>query len=215
MLVAYAIPNRDCGGFGSGGEPNTSAYLAWAQRFGQAIGNRPAIVVLEPDATMLCWNAEKVTQLRGAVDAINQNATQTWVYLDAGDSRWHPPGEIAPRIQQFGMQGFRGVSLNVSNYNTEVTVRAYMTDFNQRMGEQIPFIYDTSRNGKGPDAAGNWCNPAGRQIGLSPRYGGTNGLDAILWVKPPGESDGNCGAYPNVPSGQFDPQIAFNLINGQ
>lgn len=214
QLVAYAIPDRDCGGHSGGGEPNTASYLAWAQRFAQAVGDRPAVLFLEPDSTMLCWNQDKVTQLRGAIDRFNQYAPRTWVYLDAGDGRWNPPSTIAPRIQQVGLKGVRGVSLNISNYNTEATIRAFMSDFNSRIGRSVPFVFDVSRNGNGPDAAGNWCNPAGRKIGAPATAGGGNGLDATLWMKFPGVSDGNCGAYPDVPSGVFDPRIAMNLING-
>jgi endoglucanase len=40
------------------------------------------------------------------------------------------------------------------------------------------------------------------------------GADANLWVKLPGESDGECGAYPNLRAGAFSPIIASNLIKG-
>ena len=75
------------------------------------------------------------------------------------------------------------------------------------------FVIDTSRNGRGPlDTspyaaapfnqpasvigalnAGNWCNPPG--AGLGPRPTANTGValvDAYLWVKIPGESDGSC-----------------------
>ncbi|HET7542115.1 MAG TPA: glycoside hydrolase family 6 protein [Polyangiaceae bacterium] len=77
----------------------------------------------------------------------------------------------------------------------------------------LPFVVDTSRNGRGtldvtPYAAapynqpesvisglknGNWCNPPGAGLGLRPSA--TTGvalLDAYLWVKTPGQSDGSC-----------------------
>jgi endoglucanase len=77
------------------------------------------------------------------------------------------------------------------------------------------FVIDTSRNGQGPfDAssyggapynqpasvisalnAGNWCNPPGRGLGLRPSTDtGVPLLDAYLWVKTPGQSDGQCDA---------------------
>jgi endoglucanase len=79
----------------------------------------------------------------------------------------------------------------------------------------LPFVIDTSRNGQGPlDAgayasapysqpdeviaalgAGNWCNPAG--AGLGPRPTAHTGIalvDAYLWIKIPGESDGSCNS---------------------
>jgi endoglucanase len=63
------------------------------------------------------------------------------------------------------------------------------------------FVIDTSRNGQGPWAppAGvypdpqDWCNPPDRGLGLDPTL--TTGealVDAYLWVKIPGESDGEC-----------------------
>ncbi len=84
------------------------------------------------------------------------------------------------------------------------------------MGTATPtahFIVDTSRNGRGPNdmsayaaapynqpasvvsslAGGSWCNPPGRGLGLRPTTAtGVPLLDAYLWVKTPGESDGSC-----------------------
>ena len=62
------------------------------------------------------------------------------------------------------------------------------------------FVVDTSRNGQGPwtPAASypdpqTWCNPPGRGLGLRPTAAtGVPLLDAYLWVKTPGESDGPC-----------------------
>ena len=75
------------------------------------------------------------------------------------------------------------------------------------------FIIDTSRNGRGPLngaqyaaapydqpanvtaslTSGNWCNPPGAGLGLRPTANtGVALVDAYLWVKIPGESDGSC-----------------------
>jgi endoglucanase len=63
------------------------------------------------------------------------------------------------------------------------------------------FVVDTSRNGQGPwtPPAGvypdpqDWCNPPGRGLGVRPTADTGNALiDAYLWVKVPGESDGEC-----------------------
>lgn len=77
----------------------------------------------------------------------------------------------------------------------------------------LPFVVDTSRNGKGafdgaPYAAapysqpasvvdalnsGGWCNPVGAGLGLRPTSKTSVPLvDAYLWIKRPGESDGSC-----------------------
>jgi endoglucanase len=44
-------------------------------------------------------------------------------------------------------------------------------------------------------ASGNWCNPPGAGLGLKPTANtGVPLLDAYLWVKTPGQSDGQCDA---------------------
>ncbi len=62
-------------------------------------------------------------------------------------------------------------------------------------------MIDTSRNGVGPwDApdgvysdAEDWCNPPARGLGERPTTTtGTPLVDAYLWIKVPGESDGQC-----------------------
>jgi endoglucanase len=86
------------------------------------------------------------------------------------------------------------------------------------------FIIDTSRNGQGPwtptseqKAAWpdpqDWCNPPKRGLGERPSTRtGTRLADAYVWIKVPGESDGQCsrglGAGDNVVDpiwGQVDP----------
>jgi len=66
------------------------------------------------------------------------------------------------------------------------------------------FVVDTSRNGRGPwvPAAGTtypdpqvWCNPPGRGLGERPKTHPAKAypqLDAYLWIKTPGQSDGQC-----------------------
>jgi len=63
------------------------------------------------------------------------------------------------------------------------------------------FVVDTSRNGQGPwtPPAGlypdpqDWCNPPDRGLGIRPTTATGDPLaDAYLWVKVPGESDGQC-----------------------
>ncbi len=63
------------------------------------------------------------------------------------------------------------------------------------------FVIDTSRNGQGPwqapagvySDAEDWCNPPDRGLGARPTTDTGNPLvDAHLWIKVPGESDGKC-----------------------
>ena len=62
------------------------------------------------------------------------------------------------------------------------------------------FTIDTSRNGDGP-LPGNreeaWCNPPGRALGVPPTDDtGDERIDAYLWIKRPGDSDGTCRGGP-------------------
>lgn len=63
------------------------------------------------------------------------------------------------------------------------------------------FVIDTSRNGLGPwqypadtyPVHEDWCNPPGRGAGALPTTStGVALVDAYLWIKVPGESDGKC-----------------------
>ncbi|WP_232229673.1 glycoside hydrolase family 6 protein, partial [Cellulomonas bogoriensis] len=98
---------------------------------------------------------------------------------------------------------------------------------------RIGMLVDTSRNGwggaarpTGPSTSssldtfvdqsridrrvhrGAWCNPAGAGLGERPTvspagFPGSN-LDALVWVKPPGESDGSSSEIPNDEGKSFD-----------
>jgi endoglucanase len=62
------------------------------------------------------------------------------------------------------------------------------------------FVIDTGRNGQGPWTPATeypdpqiWCNAPGRGVGLRPSANTSTPLvDAYLWLKVPGESDGSC-----------------------
>jgi len=93
----------------------------------------------------------------------------------------------------------------------------------------IGMLIDTSRNGWGGSARptgpstladlnaridasrvdrrihkGNWCNPSGAGLGERPRAAPAAGIDAYVWIKPPGESDGSSTAIPNDEGKGFD-----------
>jgi endoglucanase len=94
-------------------------------------------------------------------------------------------------------------------------------------------VIDTSRNGQGPwtppvgvyTDPQVWCNPPNRGIGDRPTTVTGNPLiDAKLWIKVPGESDGQCTrgtAGPvdpergvvDPPAGGWFKQQALELIN--
>src|SRR5919204_2292227 len=50
VLVAYNIPQRDCGSYSSGGSNTPQGYRDWITAFAAGIGALQAVVILEPDA---------------------------------------------------------------------------------------------------------------------------------------------------------------------
>lgn len=107
----------------------------------------------------------------------------------------------------------------------------------------IGMLIDTSRNGWGGAArpagpgprtsvdayvdggrydrrihVGNWCNQAGAGLGERPRTAPAPGIDAYVWMKPPGESDGASKPIPNEEGKGFDrmcdPTYEGNARNG-
>ncbi|MER6371493.1 glycoside hydrolase family 6 protein [Streptomyces mirabilis] len=221
ILVAYNIYNRDyCGGHSAGGASSPSAYANWIAQFAGGIAGRPAVVILEPDSLgdYGCMTQAQIDEregmLTGALAEFNRQAPNTWVYLDAGNPAWASAATMARRLHEAGLRQAHGFSLNVSNYLTTAENTAYgnavNSELNVRYGYTKPFVVDTSRNGNGSN--GQWCNPSGRRIGSPTRLGG--GAEMLLWIKVPGESDGNCGAGTGSSAGQFLPEVAYKMIYG-
>ena len=215
VFVAYNIPDRDCGGYSAGGINSVDGYRAWTASFAAAIGSTSAIVVLEPDAlaNMTCLSLPdkdvRLNLLSQAVQTFRNNA-HTSVYLDAGHSGWIDPITMAGELQKAGIAQANGFSLNVSNFQSATDSIAYGAQLSQRLNNKH-FVIDSSRNGNGPDTANNWCNPSGRSIGIKPTTVTGNPLiDAYLWIKTPGESDGNCNGGPGA--GQWWGQYALDLV---
>ncbi|MFC4066579.1 glycoside hydrolase family 6 protein [Actinoplanes subglobosus] len=220
LLVAYNIPGRDaCGGHSGGGAGSVAAYDQWITSFAATIGSRPAVVVLEPDALgdFSCMSQSQINERLGmlsrAIGQFRSKAPNTWTYLDAGNPGWVDATTMAQRLNSAGVSGARGFALNVSNYfptGENVTFGNRLGNELRRYGYTKPFVVDTSRNGNG--ANGQWCNPAGRRIGTPTQMGG--GAEMLLWLKTPGESDGNCGVGGGSSAGQFLPEVAYKMVYG-
>ncbi len=222
VLVAYNIPGRDCGSHSGGGAGTPEAYRTWISAFASAIGNRPAVVIIEPDAVAqldcLANDAERQTRIsliRYATEQFRDRAPNTWAYLDAGNALWINADTMAQRLENMGVRNVRGFALNVSNFYTTAQSATYAGNVNaslsSRYGYTKPFVVDTSRNGNGSN--GEWCNPAGRRIGSTNQVG-VGGAEMTLWIKVPGDSDGLCGVAPNSPAGTFVPDVALRMIDG-
>ncbi len=218
LLVAYNIPGRDCGQYSAGGAGSIAGYQTWIHSFAAAIGQRKALVILEPDAIpqLDCLSAEgktgRVQMIQYAINQFKTLAPNAWLYLDIGNSGWLTANDAANRLISVGIANVHGFSLNVSNYKTDAESNAYGIAINnalqQQQGFTKAFVVDTSRNGNGPGST--WCDPAGRKLGVAPKQNAAGSQpEMTLWVKPPGNADGCAGT-----AGTFIPEMAYKLIYG-
>jgi endoglucanase len=154
ILVAYNIPFRDCAQFSAGGATSVQEYEAWIDAFAAGIGNKQAMVILEPDGLgIIPWykqfrgtpseaasyewcqpaEADPVTaaddrfaMLNYAVDALKAQPNVS-VYLDGTHSSWLGSGDAAHRLVQAGVQRADGFFVNVSNYRLTEHLAKYGT----------------------------------------------------------------------------------------
>jgi endoglucanase len=211
VVVAYAIPNLDCRG---GGVRTSADYRRYISRMAAGLGRRPAAVILEPDAlaAMDCLNGaqrrQRTSLMRWAVRHFNAT-TRAAVYIDGGNAIWKRPEAMAPRLRAAGVRSARGFSVNVSNFVETGRSIAFARDLANRIGGGVKAVIDVGRNGNGPGSTP--CNPSGRALGRPPTT--TTGdplVDALLWIKPPGQSDGTCNGGP--PGGVFWVEYALGLV---
>lgn len=195
QITIYAIPGRDCGAHSSGGV-STSEYAGWIDAVSAGIVGNP-IVILEPDALAQLGDCDGQGDRVGFLKYAAQKLTEAGgeVYIDAGHSGWLTPSTVADRLNQVGFQYAKGFALNTSNYQTTASEKAYGEQISALTGGK-KFVIDTSRNGNGSN--GEWCNPGGRALGEKPVLYSEGSLRGLLWIKLPGESDGNCNGGPSA-----------------
>jgi len=134
------------------------------------------------------------------------------------------------------------------DWNRYVDEQSYAQAFRNQLvsvgfNSGIGMLIDTSRNGWGGSArptgpgattsvdtyvdggrydrriqVGNWCNQSGAGLGERPQAAPATGIDAYVWMKPPGESDGSSTAIANDEGKGFDrmcdPTYTGNARNG-
>ncbi|HST06750.1 MAG TPA: glycoside hydrolase family 6 protein [Gemmatimonadaceae bacterium] len=202
VFVAYNIPQRDCGGLSGGGGATADAYRTWISGFARALTGTRAVVILEPDALtqMDCLSAAdqatRVSLIQYAIGVLKTASASVAVYLDGGHSAWKSASDQAARLTRADVAAADGFALNVSNFQYTSNSIAYGRAVSALIGGKH-FVIDTGRNGLGPTADNQWCNPAGRALGASTTTStGDPRVDAYLWIKAPGESDGACNGAP-------------------
>jgi endoglucanase len=212
-----------------GGCPSTSQIDAYDPLFHQrvdsmvqAVGNRPAVWLLEIDAigsshciathhALGAWEAairyevEKVGSMPHAV-----------VYVEGGYSDSNSTAYTARMLNAVGVRTIRGFWTNDTHINwtsDEITRDEKLS----KMTGGAHFIINTSDNGNGPklnphpstQGIEDLCNPPGRAMGPRPTTDtGVANADAFMWTHTPGVSSG-CGGGP--PGGVWWPAKALRL----
>lgn len=198
-------------------------WLGWDTNFG-------------PAADLFASTAEGTTARKASVDGFITN-TANYSALS------EPFFTINTTVNGQTVRQSRWVDWNF--YIDELT---YAQAFRNRLiqagfSSNIGMLIDTSRNGWGGTArptatststdlntfvdqsrvdrrihAGNWCNQSGAGLGERPRATPAAGIDAYVWIKPPGESDGSSSLIPNDEGKGFDrmcdPTYGGNERNG-
>lgn len=218
VFVVYRLPDRDMGGYSRGGAKDSEEYLAWVRDVASLLDGFKGVIILEPDALAHMRDIEDPASqehmrlIKEALNLLKKNRA-TYVYIDAGRFRWIPASEIARRLERAGIEHADGFSLNVSNFITTSEITKYGEEISKLIGNKH-FVIDVSRNGNGPsinpDGGPEWCNPEGRALGVQPTTETGNPLvDALLWIKRPGESDGEENGGP--PAGRWWKEYALGL----
>lgn len=212
VFAAYNVPHRNCG---SNGAEDGARYRAWITGIANALAGRDALFVLEPDgvAGVACLSdfaaSERLDLIAFATRTLEDAGAA--VYIDAGHPRWHAVETIAQLLLRAGIADAHGFALNVANFVGTAENRTYGNALSARLNG-FGYVIDTGRNGEGPPASGEWCNPPGRALGQAPTFStGESGVHAYLWVKRPGESDGTCNGGPA--SGTWWTEYALGLAS--
>jgi hypothetical protein len=229
VVVVYGLPGKDCQhGFSADGQnKNAADYRRFLNILNGEAKSRRVVYILEPDAVGLltdngCGNGKGYSEnLKIAFEVLGANPNAD-IYLDVGywtlgyQSKASQVADVVKRIDTRGR--CKGVSLNTSNYRPVSEMGDACQRFASAAGKNYKCIVDTSRNFKSP---GNfeWCNAKSAGIGQFPtKNTGHPYIDYFVWIKPPGESDGQCDgrtdeSMKGASAGQFFPEHFVQLWN--
>ncbi|GLD97177.1 hypothetical protein PINS_up005860 [Pythium insidiosum] len=229
-IVVYGLPNKDCAhGFSTfGSNKDSNAYRAFLQQLVTSAQDQRVVYILEPDAIGLladngCGNANNYAEnLAMALDVLGANPNAD-IYLDIGywtlmsDQKAADVAALVRRVDRAGR--CKGIALNTSNYRPVKEMIEACERFSRATAGKYHCIIDTSRNYVTPPSSNEWCNTKGMGIGPLPTQNtGHPLIDYFVWVKPPGESDGECSGRTSdsmlgPQAGQFFPDHFKQLWN--
>jgi cellulase/cellobiase CelA1 len=228
-VVVYGLPQKDCEHHfsSSGSNTDSTSYRAFLQQLADAAGTRDIIYILEPDAVGLladngCGNSNGYAEnLAVAIEVLSANENAD-IYLDIGywtlsdDDKAAKVADIVKKVDTAGK--CRGIALNTSNYRSAAEMEELCARFARVAGADYRCIVDSSRNWVAPSST-EWCNVKTAGVGVLPTAStGYDHIDYFVWVKPPGESDGECSgqsadALAGPSAGTFFPEHFVQLWN--
>ncbi len=231
IIVIYGIPHRDCGSYSAGGHSSAASYRAWIDRISRIIGNKRVVVIVEPDAIGYCgWKPndpkrkERAQLLSYVGQTFARNNPNAPTYLHAGSSGL-PVNAMASAAVESGIKYMRGFAGNVSGLRGIEREQAWGEKMVARLKElgvgEKYYVIDSSRNGIDapkhpnpvPGKTFNSCNNFAAAVGRRSTKNTTGQhADAYLWIKVPGESDGECGLG-GPRAGQWYPAYAKALVD--
>ena len=190
-----------------------SGWLGWSSNFG-------------PTASLMAETVRGVPGGFSTVVGFISNTSNTTPALE--------PFLTDPDLNVGGQPAKAGKFYEFNPYFDEVSYMQAMRVemISQGFPDTLGMLIDTSRNGWGGEARpaalstsadlgtfvdasridrrphrGGWCNQAGSGLGFRPEASPEAGIDAYVWAKPPGESDGISRAGvtdPDDPAKGFD-----------
>ncbi|HEX3963451.1 MAG TPA: glycoside hydrolase family 6 protein [Trebonia sp.] len=211
MLVGlgYVLPHAQPSGPGS----DVQAYEKWVNGFSAGLGNRSALVILEPDALAQldsCLNnsqqQDRLQMLSYAVKTLQTQNDQ--VYLDAGHANWVPADQMAARLRAADVAAAYGFALNVSNFDPTNGEISYANALDGDLGMAKRFVIDTSRNGNG--GSSGMAHQAGGSISRALPGVAGGALASQLYTDPNSQAADWVREHPGDPQAQVIEQDIAN-----
>lgn len=224
LFVMYNMPHRDVGGESSGGATSAAEYTHWAEEVSNAIGDNPAVVVVEPDAAAHLADDKlsaadkeiRLSLLAGVFKKFQQTNLKTATYLDIGNAGWLSPGQAAKTIKDINERSNGAVTslaFNTANYFPNAATRDYAQKVINEYGSPLYVLSDESRSGGPNPTQGDWCNVRGQKLGNPDTTFNAESQFEEAVIKTPGDSDGKCGVS-DKPAGVFDPNLLKQQVGG-
>ena len=217
VFVAYNIPARDCGSFSAGGAKGAKAYSRFVATIAKTIGRRRAAVVMEPDAIagLDCLSKKKqrarLALIKKSVRTLEKRPKLA-VYIDAGHSVWKPGQHDGEAPASRPASPRPTASRSTSRTTTARRTRSPSARGSARRPRASTSSSTPAATARAPRRTTSGATrPAARSAnGRGPPTPASKRVDALLWIKAPGESDGTCNGGP--PAGEWWRDYALGLI---